>query len=220
MENSLTPVPVVQDSNSAKALYAQIEAECLEMGQLKSQFDIEQFTINSQGPFPAHQYHFLMRQYSLALLELRRLYNDRERLTERRRMWQCGLLAADFEKSLFPSNEIEECDIQIAMLDLSIVNKRSMCEHFEKCRRALVEQHGKEFTNEEYQAEEPSYWLSQFNNMARSYQLQQMTGVPEGVWKSIAMANAEPLLTKEYRLGLPVKAKEVIDQTTPQLEVK
>ena len=59
-------------------LLEELQQHFIEMGQLKSDFDIEKFTVRKEGNFLAHNFHFLMRQYSLTLTELRRMLLDRE----------------------------------------------------------------------------------------------------------------------------------------------
>ena len=42
--------------------YNELKKQFLEMSQLKSDFDIEKFTVKKEGHFIAHNFHFLMRQ--------------------------------------------------------------------------------------------------------------------------------------------------------------
>ncbi len=181
---------------------------------MKSDLDIEQFTLNSQGPFPAHQFHFLCRQYGLSLLELRRLYNDVDRLEKKKD----HLVDArdDPEKGFFVENEIAECDIQIDNLKLSIANKTAMCTRFEQCRKKLVENNGKEFTNAQMQAEEPDYWQYTILHMLRNYRRQAASGIPEGLWKNIEMLQEEPLLDQNNKLtfneSLPAQPQQITKQ--------
>ena len=43
----------------------ELQDQFIEMGQLKSDFDVEKFTVRKEGNFLAHNFHFLMRQYSI-----------------------------------------------------------------------------------------------------------------------------------------------------------
>ena len=45
--------------------FNELKEQFIEMGQLKSNFDIEKFTVKKEGGFIAHNFHFLMRQYLL-----------------------------------------------------------------------------------------------------------------------------------------------------------
>jgi len=58
--------------------FNELKKSFLEMSQIKSEFDMEKLTAQKNGNFPAHNYHFLSRQYSLTLGEVRRMYLDKE----------------------------------------------------------------------------------------------------------------------------------------------
>ena len=65
-------------SQNTEDFLEELQRQFIEMGQLKSDFDIEKFTVKKEGNFLAHNFHFLMRQYSLTLTELRRMLLERE----------------------------------------------------------------------------------------------------------------------------------------------
>jgi hypothetical protein len=214
-ELQATHDPDVQVSDVVQ-WYDSIRGDCLEMGRLKSDFDIEQFTVGSVGPFPAHQYHFLMRQYSIALLELRRLLNDVRKCELRQRAIEHSETVDRWQDSFFVETALEECEIEMETLDLSIRNKRAMCERFEACRKALIQKHGgKRFMDAEYQAEEPAYWTWYLTTLATNYQRQAATGIPEGLFKNLQLASAPPLLNKNNKLLIDPSA--ILDQVDKRL---
>lgn len=176
-------------------VYELIKNDSIEMGRLKSDLDISQFTVNSVGPFPAHQFHFLMRQYSIAALELWRMENDRNRLQKTIDAYS-GMRDRP-EDGWFRDNAVVDLQIQIETLELSIRNKRGMCEKFEEVRQLLIKQNGKEFLDKQFQDEEPKYWEWFFTSMLARLQRQQVTGVPEHVQKSIEQYVSDPILPLE-----------------------
>lgn len=192
------PEALLQLSNAdqADSAYREISKDALEMANLKTRFDIDRFTVSTVGPFPAHQFHMLMRQYSLTLLELRRLYTDREKLSRRCKFWVLNDPdPEDAKAGVFPDLELRSLGIQIDSLQLSIKNKEYICQCYEEIRRKLMESNdGKGYTNEQYQAEEPEYWKWYFQNLVNHYQLQASTGVPEGVWKNLGHMQSPPVI--------------------------
>src|SRR3990167_3401476 len=73
----------IPGTDFTSALEEEIHQQCIEMGQLKTDFDIQKYTIASKGPFIASQFHMLMRQYGLCKYELKRMAYDREELNRR-----------------------------------------------------------------------------------------------------------------------------------------
>lgn len=178
---------------SVNQWYETIRNDALEMARLKSGFDVKYFTVESVGPFPAHQFHMLMRQQSLAMLELKRLLIDRESLS--RDIYQYENSREEERIGFYPDLEIEKAKNEIDSLELSIRNKLAMVEAFEGFRQKLIKEHGDEqFTDEEYQNEEPLYWKWKFQKMVNHYQLQNATGVPEGLWNNIDMAGEQSMI--------------------------
>ena len=47
--------------------------DMLEMAQLKSDFDADKFTRAKEGPFIAHQFHFVMRRIQMCIAKLGRI---------------------------------------------------------------------------------------------------------------------------------------------------
>ncbi len=176
-----------------ECLYNRIQEDSLEMARLKSDVDVTCFTLGSQYGLPAHTFHFLMRQYSLATLELKRLLEDRE--VQRRRIeYLTGAQEAP-DKDFYPDIEMSRARTQIDMLELSIRNKHAMCRAFEKYRRQLLEKNCGQFTDEQYQDEEPKYWQLHFDNLSENYDQQRMLGKPEGLLNSLKLLQQDnPLL--------------------------
>jgi len=176
--------------------YGELKAQFIEMGQLKSDFDIEKFTVMSKGRFPAHQFHMLMRQYSLALYEMRRLALDREEHLRKIKYAKKGM-----EMDGYPDIEIARHQNEIDMIELQMVNKISSLEHFERVRQKLLADHG-EFTNEQYQAEEPEFWKWNMLRLALEEASERMTGIKAGTWQTIQQLEEPAPLTPEYQIAV------------------
>ena len=66
------------NGQTPEELLTELQEQFIEMGQLKSDFDVEKFTVKKEGNFLCHNFHFLMRQYSLTVTEMRRMLLERE----------------------------------------------------------------------------------------------------------------------------------------------
>jgi hypothetical protein len=176
----------------------ELHEQFLEMSQLKSNFDMEKFTVASQGPHLAHQFHFLMRQYSLALHEVRRITLDREERLRQIEELEDGVI----ENGKYPDIEIMRHKNEIDLLELTLANKVAMCEYMEKLRQVLIAKNGGEFTNEQYQEEVPQYWKWFLTNKAKQQQLQAQTGVHEGTWQNIQLLEEPAPITPEFQLRM------------------
>ena len=184
--------------------FDELKSQFLEMGQLKSEFDIEKFTVKREGNFIAHNFHFLMRQYSLTLYEYKRLLLDREELT--RQIDELKELYKSGERKIgdkYIDIEIKRKQNEIDMIDLNIINRERMIEYFEKCRLKLIELNGGEPpTNEQYQAEEPEYWRWFLLRKALWQFKQAATGISEGIWENIDYLEEMPLINPAYRVEI------------------
>jgi hypothetical protein len=193
----------------AQDIYELIRRDSLEMARLKSDTDVACFTLGTQYGLPAHTFHFLMRQYSLAALELTRLLEDRE--VQRRRLDYVSGIQDEPQKDFYVDIEMSRAQTRIDNLDLSIRNKKAMCDAFERYRAMLVEKHGGQFTDQEYQAEEPEYWRMFFHELVNNYRKQSATGIPEGAWKSVEQWKSQKLI--DFQVSHP----ELEDQTAQPL---
>jgi len=171
---------------------------------LKSDLDCDQFTRGKQGPFLAHQFHFVMRQYMFALHELRRMMIENER-----RHRQIESLIEQYGENGRTENgdwvdlQVLELKNEIEMCEISQVNKRSICVNCEKIRQSLIEKNGgKRFTNEQYQLEEPEYWKWEFSRKIVNQARQSQTGVQEGVWMNLDHLEQPALLNSANEVSL------------------
>jgi hypothetical protein len=173
----------------------------LEMSVIKSEFDIEKLSIKRQGNFIAHNYHFLIRQYSLAMSELRRVILDKEE--KMRKLDELKELQNKGEKKKgkkYIDIEIKRLENRIDMDEMGIVNKAYSCEHYEKCRQKLIELNGgKEPTNEQYQKEEPDY-VKWYLEREMYYDVVYRTqGIRVGTLNNIDLLEEQPLINKDFK---------------------
>ena len=169
--DELTDIITRGDTNgqTPEELLDELQDQFIEMGQLKSDFDTEKFTIKKEGNFLCHNFHFLMRQYSLTVTEMRRMLLERE---EKRRTAVKYQKMMDDGETMVPVLrehasgaeefygtedvwiDLEQARIwnQIKALEVTMTNKIAMIRKFEECRKELIRQNGgKTFTNAEYQ---------------------------------------------------------------------
>lgn len=188
--------------------FNELKEQFIEMAQLKSDFDIEKFTVRKEGDFIAHNFHFLMRQYSLTLSELRRMLIDKEEIernieryskmiVEGREM--CFVYGVDGKKEKFIDLHIKNLINELDLLEINIANKSMSVRYFEKMRLKLIEMNGGTFpTNEQYQKEEPEYWKWFLTMRAKEQLSERQTGIKEGVWLNIGHLEQPAVLNEEF----------------------
>ena len=207
---------------SPKEAYNELKDQFLEMSQIKSDFDIEKFTVKKEGNFIAHNFHFLMRQYSLALSELRRMDIDRKvKLREIKRLETLGNEIIYWDgKDTYADLEIERLVNDIDMLDLNIANKLIMCDRFEKARIKIIELNkGKAPTNKQYQKEEPEYWKWLLERKAIWQHQQASTGIHEGVWENIDHLEQPALINPAFQIEVKKYSEKDKTRTLPLPEI-
>jgi hypothetical protein len=195
---------------NANDKFNELKEQFIEMGQLKSDFDIEKFTVKREGNFIAHNFHFLMRQYSLALSELRRMLIEKEdlerriKITRKKIRKKVILVIQDGKKQeKFPDLYIRELENQIDLLEVTLTNKAMMVKGFEACRLKLIELNGgKAPTNEEYQAECPEYWKWFLSKRALEQFRQSKTGIHQGTWENIEYLEEPALINPAFQVKI------------------
>ena len=179
----------LQKHEEYNQIFEELKEQFKEMGRLKSDFDIEKFTVKSKGEnLPAHQFHMLMRQYRLAVGETKRMYIEKERLQRK------------LDKLM--TNKPEDYDLdamdlqrQIDDLDIDLVNKKGMIDGFEVCRQQLIKQNGgKPYTDKQYQAEEPKFWEQKMKRQVLAQLRERNTGIKEGTSEAIEWLESPTLI--------------------------
>lgn len=189
--------------------FNELKDQFIEMAQLKSNFDIEKFTVKKTGSFIAHNFHFLMRQYSLALSELRKKLIEKEdierRINEYKNKGKEKIIVYtnDGKVQKYADLYIKELINRIDLIDIEIANKSMMIKGFEICRLKLIEINDNNIpTNEDYQKEEPDYLKWALNNVALQQLRERKTGITEGTWNSISMLEEPALITDKFEVKM------------------
>ena len=200
------------DLNNIKDKITELTTQFIEMGQLKSEFDMEKFTVKKEGNFIAHEFHFLMRQYHLALYEANRMLIDKE---EKMRLLseyinddsnKVKVLTDKGYEEKYRDLEIKRVENEIFMLDIGLANKIPMCEYFEKLRIKLIEfNNGKIPSNTQYQEEEPEYWKWFIQKKALAQFKERQTGISEGTWEAIDHMEESPVINEKYQFHIGSK---------------
>lgn len=187
----------------------QLHSQFVEMGQLKSDFDIEKYTVKKEGNFLAHQFHFLMRQYSLALAEANRMLIDHEEFVRNIDALEKRLAAG--EKTYVDKDGVTKyIDLEIKrqinnlkLNEITATNTLCSINTYEKMRTKLIENNGgKMFTNEDHQREEPAYWKWFLEQRAYDQTRARLSGVNEGVWEAIGQLESAPVINPAYQIGV------------------
>jgi len=126
----------------------------------------------------------------------------------------------------YPDIEKAKHRNEIDLLELQMVNKISSLEHFERVRQKLISDNGGEFTNEQYQAEEPEFWKWNMLRLALEEASERMTGIKAGTWQTIQQLEEPAPLTPEYQIAVRDehgkidfdRAKELINPTKKLVE--
>ena len=220
--DELTDIITRGDTNgqTPEELLDELQDQFIEMGQLKSDFDTEKFTIKKEGNFLCHNFHFLMRQYSLTVTEMRRMLLERE---EKRRTAVKYQKMMDDGETMVPVLrehasgaeefygtedvwiDLEQARIwnQIKALEVTMTNKIAMIRKFEECRKELIRQNGgKTFTNAEYQEETPKYWKWFFERLVLRQIKAHATGISTGTWENIDMLERTALINPEFQVKM------------------
>ena len=199
-----------------------LKEQFLEMSQLKSDFDIEKFTVKKEGHFIAHNFHFLMRQYSLALSELRRMTiekKDKLRTMELLEPQGTNRIVVNGEDK-FADLEVERLTNEIDMLDLNITNKLIMCDRFEKVRLKIIVLNGdKAPNNKDYQKEEPHYWKWFLQRKALWQHQERVSGITEGVWENIDHLEQPALINPAFQIEVKKYSEKDKTRTLPLSEI-
>ena len=218
----LTDIITSGDKNgqTSEELLDELQDQFIEMGQLKSDFDIEKFTIKKEGNFLCHNFHFLMRQYSITLTELRRMLLERE---EKRRTAEKYQKLMDDGETLVPVLrehasgaeefygtedvwlDLEQASLwnQIRALEVTMTNKITMVRKFEECRKVLIKQNGgKPFTNADYQQEVPIYWKWFFERLVLWQIKSHATGIPKATWENIDLLERPALINPAFQVKM------------------
>ena len=208
------------NGQTPEELLTELQEQFIEMGQLKSDFDVEKFTVKKEGNFLCHNFHFLMRQYSLTVTEMRRMLLERE---EKRRTAVKYQKMKDEGETMVPVLrehasgaeefygtedvwlDLEQARLwnQIKALEVTMTNKIAMIRKFEECRKELIRQNGgKPFTNADYQEETPRYWKWFFERLVLREIKSHATGISRGTWENIDLLERPAVINPAFQVKM------------------
>ena len=208
------------NGQTPEELLTELQEQFIEMGQLKSDFDVEKFTVKKEGNFLCHNFHFLMRQYSLTVTEMRRMLLERE---EKRRTALKYQKMMDEGETMVPVLrehasgaeefygtedvwlDLEQARLwnQIRALEVTMTNKIEMIRKFEECRKELIRQNGgKPFTNADYQEETPRYWKWFFERLVLREIKSHATGISRGTWENIDLLERPAVINPAFQVKM------------------
>ena len=144
-----------------------------EFKQRKSDFQIEKFIACSDSTIPSHQYRHVLTQMRVALTELKRRIIDRERQIRTRDR-------ANEQKYEDYDLDIASAETEIESLTYDIDAKLIEVNKYAEILEHLEKEHGKPFTNEEYQEDEPEYWRRRFARQLHDSVMDRETGCGQG----------------------------------------
>ena len=208
------------NGQTPEELLTELQEQFIEMGQLKSDFDVEKFTVKKEGNFLCHNFHFLMRQYSLTVTEMRRMLLERE---EKRRTAVKYQKMMDEGETMVPVLrehasgaeefygtedvwlDLEQARLwnQIRALEVTMTNKIAMIRKFEECRKELIRQNGgKPFTNADYQEETPRYWKWFFERLVLREIKSHATGISRRTWENIDLLERPAVINPAFQVKM------------------
>lgn len=208
--------------------FNELKEQFIEMSQLKSDFAIEKFTVKKEGNFLAHNFHMLMRQYSLALSEMRRMLIEKEELQRKIEEYTEKLDKED--KVMITTNEgtvekytdlyIKELINRLDLLELNIVNKIMSVNKYEQVRKKIIELNGGVPTNEQYQKEEPHYWKWFLQKKALHQASERQSGIQEGVWMNMHYLEEPAVVNPEFQVEVKKNGKLDFNEIKKEVETR
>ncbi len=173
-----------------------IKDQFKEFAQRKSDFQIEKFVACSDSTIPSHQYRHVLTQIRVALTELKRRIIDRERQS-RIKNKATEQKYDDYDLDIAAAEtEIESLTYDIDAKLIEVNKYAEILEHLENV-------HGKPFTNEEYQADEPEYWKRRFARQIHDSVVDRETGCGQGNLVAMREACCETIFPSSMnRIGV------------------
>ncbi len=190
-------------------LAKKVRPNVLEMAKIKTRFDAEKFTVGKEGNFIASQFHFLMRQYGLAVDEAKRMLLNIEECERKilgysaeikirkdpdERCHESTAVAMLMESALFPDIEIKREQIEKERYVVDLKAKLMMIDDFEELRLVIIKNNGKEVTAEQYEEEQPDYYQWFLSMKAMNQINSRSTGVNEGVIEAFQQGARKPVV--------------------------
>jgi len=169
--------------NSANSIFDSIEKDILEFAQGPTDFQIEVFIANGEGPvhqFPAHAYRHLLAQVRPLISEIRRVALDKER-TQRK------IERLSLNKPEDWDLDLMDLEFRLKDLDIELKGKWDMYQTYDRLLATIKEKYGP-FTNQQLQEKESEYWSYRLSKQMLDSRNGAMTGYGPGNLNSLRMA--------------------------------
>ena len=161
--------------------HKKLSGQFKEFAQRKSDFQIEKFVACNDSLIPSHMYRHTLAQMRVALTELKRRVVDRERQIRKRDR-------AEAQKYVDYDLDVASAETEIESLTYDIDSKLIEINQYARILEHLEAEHGKPFTNAEFQADEPLYWRQRFARQVYDSIVDRRTGCGQG--NMVAMREA------------------------------
>jgi hypothetical protein len=163
--------------------YDQIEADLREFAQGATDFQIEVFIANGEGPidqFPVHAYRHILAQVRPLISELRRVLIERERL---------GRKVARLQENKPEDWDLDvlELEYRLKDMDIDLEGKWSTYNTYEKLLSHIREKYGP-FSNSDLQEQEAEYWKYRLSKQMFDSKQGAVSGYGAGNLNSLRMA--------------------------------
>lgn len=163
--------------------YDDLRADFNEFAQGMTDFQVEVFIANGEGPvaeFPAHAYRHLLAQVRPLIGEIRRVTLERERSIRKLDLIKC-------EKKGDWDLDSLELEYRIEEFDTDLKGKWSLYSTYERLLNHIRTKYGP-FTNEDLQSSEPEYWKFRLAKQMVDSRHGAITGLGAGNLNSLRMA--------------------------------
>lgn len=163
--------------------YSQIEADLKEFAQGATDFQIEVFIANGEGPidkFPVHAYRHLLAQVRPLLSELRRVLISKERTSR-----EIDRLKKN--KPLDWDLDLLELEYKLKDIDIDVSGKWSTYTTYERLLSYIREKYGP-FDHDDLQKNEAEYWKYRLSKQMFDSKQGAITGYGAGNLNSLRMA--------------------------------
>ena len=183
MDRTNVPISVTEELSETDATYAAIEADIEEFCQGMTDFQIEVFIANGEGPidrFPVHAYRHILAQVRPLLSELRRVLIEKERT----------LRKMERLKREQPEDwdlDVLEIEYRLRDIDIDIKGKWKTYKTYERLLSFLREKYGP-FTSDDLHKYEADYWKYRLSKQMVDSKHGAVTGYGSGNLNSLRMA--------------------------------
>ncbi len=167
--------------------HEKLRGQFSEFAQRKSDFQVEKFIACSDSTIPTHVYRHTLVQMRVALTELKRRIVERERQIRTRDR-------ANEQRPEDYDLDVAAAETEIESLTYDIDSKLIEVNQYARILEHLEAEHGKPFTNEEFQANEPEYWRRRFARQVYDSIMDRHTGCGQSNMVAMREACYPPIL--------------------------